>query len=748
MRNMGKKRELKRLFPIFTGIMLFTNVVYADFDSQRYYLGTTYLVKSDSDLQRIQNEDIHYGWDLGKFFINGYTKVIADPNKPIVFLKNTGDKIALWFQLKQNINCLNNEESISIDNGGIIKRNKGQGTLSINYIDHQNLSHLTLHQDYLKALSVGADTNVNFFEEGDYEISLDYTIRRAWINMESLLFWDVDIHTLPSHRNYRINFKFSVRNGNCMIFLRDVKTQEELTTYAPNGFYLDLTKSRYLDINVKKEVLEDNSDKLDVRFNKPAKDGDQYTEKGVYTITLKNRYTKEVTTKVISVGDDPILNAYASTLMQIGKIKKQLQNAKNSKNQINISLKDASNNIKLKVKVKPYKSDLNPALKSDKGEQRNESKLLIINQESISNTKDVSNNADLPQKNDNSESSEKLASIQKEVGECLSKELGEKDYKIEKVEAIYLSQEYIEELQYNSLANEYFGHSLKDIEKQFGEEKYVFTLDKDNKTIVRSLKNLDEDIWGKVIKDVAIGSGVILVSATVAVASGGTIGVIFVAAAKTGIYTAFSSALCCSVIAGTITGIQTKNFDKTVKSIVVAGAEGFKWGAIAGAVAGGATKALELKKASVAASAMMKGKKSLAIPAAATRGKESVDYAQKIFGGKKEISFLNEVEVPYSTSGSTRIDLASYTQNNQLIAREVKNYTGDYTLPKIFNDLKQSLIPAIKKRLEHLPKNSIQELILDIRGKNYSETVLEQLRANIQNMVKDIYPDMPVIFMK
>ena len=127
MRNMGKKRELKRLFPIFTGIMLFTNVLYADFDSQRYYLGTTYLVKSDSDLQRIQNEDIHYGWDLGKFFINGYTKVIADPNKPIVFLKNTGDKIALWFQLKQNINCLNNEESLSIDNGGIIKRNKGQG---------------------------------------------------------------------------------------------------------------------------------------------------------------------------------------------------------------------------------------------------------------------------------------------------------------------------------------------------------------------------------------------------------------------------------------------------------------------------------------------------------------------------------------------------------------------------------------------------------------------------------------------
>ena len=218
-------------------------------------------------------------------------------------MKNTGDKIALWFQLTQDINCLNKKDSLSIDSGGINKeRDKGQGTLCINYIDHQNLSHLTPHQDYLKALSVGADTNVTFFEEGDYEISLDYTIRDAWFNMKSFLFWDVDIHTLPSHRDYRINFKFSVRNRNCMIFLRDIKTQEELTTSAPNGFYLDLTKSRYLDINVKKEVLEDNSDKLDVRFNKPAKDGDQYTEKGVYTITLKIAIPKKLQQKEFPLG--------------------------------------------------------------------------------------------------------------------------------------------------------------------------------------------------------------------------------------------------------------------------------------------------------------------------------------------------------------------------------------------------------------------------------------------------------------
>lgn len=731
MRNMGKKRELKRLFPIFTGIMLFANVVYADFDSQRYYLGTTYLVKSDSDLQRIQNEDIHYGWDLGKFFINGYTKVIADPNKPIVFLKNTGDKIALWFQLKQNINCLNNEESLSIDNGGIIKRNKGQGTLSINYIDHQNLSHLTPHQDYLKALSVGADTNVNFFEEGDYEISLDYTIRRAWINMESLLFWDVDIHTLPSHRNYRINFKFSVRNGNCMIFLRDVKTQEELTTYAPNGFYLDLTKSRYLDINVKKEVLEDNSDKLDVRFNKPAKDGDQYTEKGVYTITLKNRYTKEVTTKVISVGDDPILNTYASTLMPIGKIKKHLQNSKN-KNRINISLKDVPDNVRLKVKVKPYKSDHNPALKSDKEEQQNESKLLITNQESISDTKDVSNNVDLPQKNDNSESSEKLASVQKEVSECLAKELGEKDYKIEKVEAIYLSQEYIEELQYNSLANEYFGHSLKDVEKQFGEEKYVFTLDRDNKTIVRSLKNLDEDIWGKVIKDVAIGSGVILVAATVSVASGGTIGVIFAAAAKTGIYTAFSSALCSSVIAGTITGIKTKNFDETVKSMAVAGAEGFKWGAIAGVVIGGASKALELKKAEQ----LLRSERGKEI---AHQGLNFEKLVLKEFGGEQNHIYFEGKRINTAIKGCSKPDIVRTLSDGRLEIIECKDYNLENNLSGLIIKLRDQISRNVRNMPDFLER-------LAIKKRNYSEEFLNEVRKKIQEGLKDVYKDIPISF--
>jgi len=59
-----------------------------------------------------------------------------------------------------------------------------------------------------------------------------------------------------------------------MVFPFDVATGEELTNKAitENGFYLDLAKSRYLEINVKKKFFVRVRRGLteDVRFNKPA----------------------------------------------------------------------------------------------------------------------------------------------------------------------------------------------------------------------------------------------------------------------------------------------------------------------------------------------------------------------------------------------------------------------------------------------------------------------------------------------
>ncbi|MDE6580579.1 MAG: hypothetical protein K2K41_08620, partial [Ruminiclostridium sp.] len=192
-----------------------------------------------------------------------------------------------------------------------------KGMLIIRKTNYQNVKEEPiLFNDYLVAkASESADTEVYLFEEGDYEVALDYELKNA-----SSLF--------PSYHNYRIFFKFSVRNSNCMIFPFDSVTKAELinSSITPNGFYLDLAKSRYLDINVKKAVLVPNGDDYteDIRFNKSAKDGDQYTDEGVYYITVNNKYTGEQTSKTIYVGTDPVLQAHYTTNLPIAEIKSLL----------------------------------------------------------------------------------------------------------------------------------------------------------------------------------------------------------------------------------------------------------------------------------------------------------------------------------------------------------------------------------------------------------------------------------------
>lgn len=198
------------------------------------------------------------------------------------------------------------------------KTNFGKGALIIKYTDSQHKDEdPVIYTDYLSALKEGADTKVELFEEGDYEVALDYEIKN---NPRKI----GPVSIIPTYTNYRISFKFSVRNGNCMVYPFDVSTGEELTNTAitENGFKLDLAKSRYLEVNVKKEVLKEGANGLteDTRFNKPAKEGDEYTEEGVYTITVKNKYTDQETTKQIYVGTNDILKAYVTTGKSISEI--------------------------------------------------------------------------------------------------------------------------------------------------------------------------------------------------------------------------------------------------------------------------------------------------------------------------------------------------------------------------------------------------------------------------------------------
>lgn len=291
--------------------------------NQTFSLGTKVRVKNFDGYfgeEQIDKNDIHYGWNLGSFFVSGYTDEVTGADGNMVFLKNVGDKVTLWFKLNQNINGLNGKENLSItaDTEGYDqyfetpKMDFGRGVLIIRYTDHNNVkAEPTIYTNYLEAnAAVGADTKVQLFEEGDYEVALDYEVTSDEL--------------IDKVGHYRIFFKFSVRNGNCMVYPFDVKTGSELTNSAmtENGFRLDLAKSRYLKINLKRETLKDSADGLveDTRFNGPAKDGAEYTDEGIYTITVSNEYTGQFTTKKIYVGTNNVLRAYMTTGLSISEI--------------------------------------------------------------------------------------------------------------------------------------------------------------------------------------------------------------------------------------------------------------------------------------------------------------------------------------------------------------------------------------------------------------------------------------------
>lgn len=317
--------------------MMFSPFAFAvENTGSKYYLGEIINAGKDtgySENEKITEKDPHFGWKLGDFFVSGYTRETEDADCNPVFLKNVGDTVTLWFELEQDIAMLNGNEMLTISgdtNGydeyfGIEKTDFGRGTLIIRHTDYQNhIGDPIIYTDYLAANATkGAAIEVELFEEGDYEVALNYEIREDKVNVFG---WK----PVGTYENYRIFLRFSVRNGNCMVYPFDVATGDELlnTAITENGFYLDLARSRYLDIDIKKEMLNEGVDGLveDVRFNRPAKDGDQYTDEGIYTITVTNRYTAQQTVKKIYVGSNEVLMAYVTTGLSVPEIKELIDN--------------------------------------------------------------------------------------------------------------------------------------------------------------------------------------------------------------------------------------------------------------------------------------------------------------------------------------------------------------------------------------------------------------------------------------
>ena len=281
--------------------------------ASEYYIGEAVKTKKGyAEEEQIGLKDLHNGWTLGQFLVTGHTSIAKDADGNPVFLKTLGDEVALSFRLEQDINMLGGDEKLSIaeDKAGYdtyfgIEKSEvgfGRGILIMKSTNYQNMTSVTPpYLDYLSAKETDANTEVELFEEGDYEVALNYRVKNTK--------WLVPIYTY-----YKISFKFSVRNGNCMVFPFDAVTKSELAygSATPNGFTFDLANSRYLDVNIKREVLADGASRLveDTRFNGPMKDGYAYTEEGIYTITVSNRYTGQQTVKKICVGTNRELLAH------------------------------------------------------------------------------------------------------------------------------------------------------------------------------------------------------------------------------------------------------------------------------------------------------------------------------------------------------------------------------------------------------------------------------------------------------
>lgn len=298
------------------------------------------------------------------------------------------------------------------------------------------------------------------------------------------------------------------------------------------------------------------------------------------------------------------------------------------------------------------------------------------------------------------------------------------DYVIEEVTAVYISKEYIEELEYNSQSNVFFGYTLAELDEQFQGKKYIFTLGDNGETTVIEFEDYD-DTYDKALKNIAIGTGVILLCVTVSVVSAGigapAVSVIFAASAKTGTTFALSSGAISALTAGVVEGYKTKDFEAAKKAAALAGSEAFKWGAITGAVTGGIVKTHELH--------------TIRTP------EQSERAVLEAYKGRDQVTYMNGKEVPYGTKGATRPDVVR-TVDNHLEAIEVKNY--DLRNDKNVRGLLRELKRQVADRAANMPEGTTQRIVLDVRGRKYPKELTDTIIKYIQHVCSKDYPNIPV----
>lgn len=308
------------------------------------------------------------------------------------------------------------------------------------------------------------------------------------------------------------------------------------------------------------------------------------------------------------------------------------------------------------------------------------------------------------------------------------------DYVIQNITTTYVSKEYIEELSYNSQDNIFFGFTLNELSEKFNGKKYIFQVDENNETTVSEFQEYQNN-YTKMLKNIAVGGGIILACATISTLSGGTtVAVIFAASAKTAAEFAISSMAVTGIVSSAVEYYNTGDVKKSLEKGALDGTESFKWGAVLGSVTGGVSETIT----QLSAANKLKNMNFI------ERGARAEARAQTKYGGKSQVSYLNGKEVPSSTPGATRPDIVRVVKG-KIEAIEVKNYNLNNQLAQ--KDLCEELSRQVTDRVNNLPQGSLQRVVLDAQGRNYSKETIKEIISKIKEACSSSYADIPVDIM-
>lgn len=333
---------------------------------------------------------------------------------------------------------------------------------------------------------------------------------------------------------------------------------------------------------------------------------------------------------------------------------------------------------------------------------------------------------------DSLDDTELLQYVEDNIYAELAIQFSSDDYIIENVTAAYISQEYLDEVTFNSRSNVLFGYTTAELDDFFKGTRYIFTLGDDERTVVQEMQIIEDKLTEKIIKNIAIGTGVILVCVTVSYFTAGTgtptaVNLIFIAAAKSGTAFALSSGIIGGISAGIVKGYQTGDMNEALETAAFVGSEEFKWGAITGTIIGGSSKTLSIYRST---------------KVTPTYRQSELDVLDMTDNAVEQISYLDGKKVNSNLLGTIRPDVIVQNSNGTIKAIEVKNYNlkDSDNLCSLLSVLKRQ----IAERIKHLPEGSTQEIVLDVRGRGYSTKFLDKVVSYIQKGLEDIYTDIPV----